>query len=193
MNSVCIADKKDFQFIYNDMLNQFPKCEMKTFDCFLKLLKSDKYYFELFSVDNKNIGYVSYYINDFIWVDYLAVFKEFHSKGYGTQILNYLFNKYKNLNCAYFEVELENEKDNNTKKRMHFYKNRLNCIDSGIKYFLPNDFELYEMKLLYKPLNFKSLDNHSILNNIKETFNVLYSHIANVGEVYEKINTANLL
>ena len=32
---------------------------------------------ELFKINNQNIGYVSYYLSDFIWVDYFAVFKNF--------------------------------------------------------------------------------------------------------------------
>lgn len=187
MNSVFILNEKDFEIIYNDMLNQFPKCELKTFDFFLKLFNSSNYKCELFKINNQNIGYVSYYLSDFIWVDYLAVFKNFQSKGFGTQILNCLFNKYKNLNGAYFEVELENEKDLNTQKRMQFYKKKIKCVETNTKYFLPNNFELFEMKLLYKPLNLKSLDNEIILNNIKETFSVLYSYITNVEEIYDKI------
>lgn len=187
MNSVFILNEKDFEIIYNDMLNQFPKCELKTFDFFLKLFNSSNYKCELFKINNQNIGYVSYYLSDFIWVDYLAVFKNFQSKGFGTQILNCLFNKYKNLNGAYFEVELENEKDLNSQKRMQFYKKKIKCIETNTKYFLPNNFELFEMKLLYKPLNLKSLDNEMILNNIKETFSVLYSYITNVEEIYDKI------
>lgn len=187
MNSVFILNEKDFEIIYNDMLNQFPKCELKTFDFFLKLFNSSNYKCELFKINNQNIGYVSYYLSDFIWVDYLAVFKNFQSKGFGTQILNCLFNKYKNLNGAYFEVELENEKDLNSQKRMQFYKKKIKCVETNTKYFLPNNFELFEMKLLYKPLNLKSLDNEMILNNIKETFSVLYSYITNVEEIYDKI------
>lgn len=187
MNSVFILNEKDFETIYNDMLNQFSKCELKTFDFFLKLFNSSNYKCELFKINNQNIGYVSYYLSDFIWVDYLAVFKNFQSKGFGTQILNCLFNKYKNLNGAYFEVELENEKDLNTQKRMQFYKKKIKCVETNTKYFLPNNFELFEMKLLYKPLNLKSLDNEMILNNIKETFSVLYSYITNVEEIYDKI------
>lgn len=187
MNSVFISNEKDFNNIYNDMLNQFPKCELKTFDFFLKLLNSSNYKCELFKINNQNIGYVSYYLSDFIWVDYLAVFKNFQSKGFGTQILNHLFNKYKKLNGAYFEVELQNEKDINTQKRMQFYKQKIKCVETHIKYFLPNDFELYEMKLLYKPLYLKLLDNQTILKNIEETFSVLYSNITNVDKIFDKI------
>ena len=187
MNSVFISNKKDFEIIYNDMLTQFPKCELKTFDCFLKLLNSPNYKFELFKTNDQNIGYISYYLSDFIWVDYLAVFKNFQSKGSGTQILNHLFNKYKKLNGVYFEVELENEEDLNTQKRMQFYKQKIKCVETHTKYFLPNDFELYEMKLLYKPLNLKLLDNQTIINNIEETFSVLYSYITNVDEIFDKI------
>ena len=43
------------------------------------------------------------------------------------------------------------------------------------------------MKLLYKPLNLKSLDNQIILNNIEEIFNVLYSNIINVDKIFDKI------
>ncbi len=187
MNSVFILNERDFKTIYNDMLNQFQKCELKTYDFFLKLLNFTNYKIELFKINNQNIGYVSYYLSDFIWIDYLAVFKNFQSKGFGTQILHCLFNKYKNLNGAYFEVELEDEKKINTQKRMQFYKQKIKCIDTNIKYFMPNNFELFEMKLLYKPLNLKSLDNQIILNNIEEIFNVLYSNIINVDKIFDKI------
>ena len=52
---------------------------------------------------------------------------------------------------------------------------------------MPNDFGLYEMKLLYKPLYLKLLDNQTILKNIEETFSVLYSNITNVDKIFDKI------
>ena len=95
--------------------------------------------------------------------------------------------KYKKLNGVYFEVEPENEKDLNTQKRLQFYKQKIKCVETHTKYFMPNDFGLYEMKLLYKPLNSKSLNDENILNNIEETFSVLYSYITNVDEIFNKI------
>ena len=187
MNLKNINDFEDFKFIYDDMLQQFPKCELKSFEHIKSLFKTNKYKIAVFEDNNEIKGYILYYLSDFIWVDYFAIFKDFHSKGFGTLILNQSFEKYKNLKCVYFEVEKEDKKDINTTKRLNFYK-RLGCFDSNIKYFLPNEiYNDYEMKLLYKPLSVQNINRNLILNHIEESFKVLYSNIKNVNLVFDKI------
>ena len=77
----------DFRDIYTDMLTQFPKEELKSYEEFQNLLKLPQYKLFVLDKDNKHVGYSLWfkdYEMKFIWLDYIAIFKEFHSKGYGS-------------------------------------------------------------------------------------------------------------
>ena len=107
---------------YTDMQNQFPPEELKSREEYNRLLTDGDYKFGLVFDDEKQIGYILYLAGNFVWVDYVAVLKDFHSQGYGSRILTALFEKYSQLEGCYFEVEPENETLPHTIRRMNFYK-----------------------------------------------------------------------
>jgi len=179
-----------FDKIYADMLLQFPEEELKPYDFLNSLLKTGEYKLSEFYWDNVPVGYVLYLAKDFVWVDYLAVYCEFHSKGFGTKILQTLFDSCKELRGAYFEVEKADSKKPDTLRRLNFY-DRLGCENTNFQYYFPNDIMTLKMELLYKPLRDCRPAKKQIISDIGYVFNRLHSNVACVKQVYEKICLEN--
>lgn len=176
--------------IYSDMKKQFPAEELKTYSEYNTLLASGDYKLGLVFDDNNLIGYILYLTKDFIWVDYIAVLKEFHSKGYGGKILASLFEKYSHLKGCYFEVEPEDEKFPQTIRRMNFYK-RLNCSELNFVYYFPNPLKKLKMKLLYKSFDGKIPDREKIKKDIEAVFEALHKKVECRKEILELIYREN--
>lgn len=75
----------EFNIIYKDMLVQFPKSELKSYEKFLKLFGENYILYRV--VEGEFAGYIILFeYGDFIFIDYIAVLKQFHSKGLGRKI-----------------------------------------------------------------------------------------------------------
>lgn len=179
--------------IFSDMQTQFPPEELRDFDYFYKSLtqKTDEnsggtYRLAVLEIENQICAYVFYYVSDFLWVDYLAVFKEFHSCGYGTELLNELFEKYTDLKGCYFEVEKADESLPQTLKRMRFYE-RLGCVNTGINYLFPIDNDAISMELLFKPFNSKLPSRSEHIFAVERVFNHLHSSVKGVDDTFKKM------
>ena len=176
--------------IYSDMQKQFPPEEMKTYPEYNTLLASGDYKTGLVFDDDNLIGYILYLEKDFIWVDYIAVLKKFHSKGYGGKILNALFEKYSHLKGCYFEVEPEDENYPQTIRRMNFYK-KLGCSELDFVYYFPNPLKKLKMKLLYKSFDGKIPDREKIKKDIASVFEALHKKVECREEILELIYREN--
>lgn len=191
MLSLQISDTNNFEDIYKDMLLQFPQNELKTFEVFFKLL-SDKTlnYKLLLAKDNeKVIGYCLLYFDNeqnTIWIEYIAIYKEFHSFGYGSKIFETLKNTYKDYLGVYLEVEKANEDNINTLRRIKFYT-RLGAKKIDCVYFYPNKEGCLEMDLYFIPFKEKMPDNQSIKTAIENIFSNLHSEIAHRNDVLKQI------
>lgn len=185
-----INENKLSNEIYSDIEKQFPVEERKSKEDFDKLLSRGSYKLELVYDDDNFIGYIFYVVNNFIWVDYVAVLKDFHSKGYGSKILNALFEKYSALEGCYFEVEPEVSRHPHTVRRMNFYK-KLGCIELNFKYYFPNPLKKLELKLLYKSFNSDIPDKEKIKKNIKYVFETLHYNTKCKDEILYLINLKN--
>lgn len=172
MNFIEVQDKQTFDTIYSDMEKQFPKSELRSYEKIYNDIFSDKSYKMAILEDKGEIlGYITYFEKDFIWVDYLAIIGEHKSKGYGSSILEKLFNHKKDKNGIYFEVELENSDEPLTAKRINFYK-KLGCKILDLTYFYPNEENILQMNLMYKPLMKNSPQN--VIQDIKTTFDNIF-------------------
>ena len=82
-------DIEAFEDIYKNMQEQFPENELKPLDIFKQLLTDD--ILKCYAAVDQNcaVGYVVYaeLKNGSKWLDYIAIKKEFQSKGYGRKIL----------------------------------------------------------------------------------------------------------
>ena len=174
---LCLKTKKNLpEEIYSDMEKQFPPEELKTFTELNNLLHGNFYKFAMFYNADEPVGYVFFLQNDYIWIDYIAVFEKFHSKGYGSRILNLIFIKYSNLKGCFFEVEPEDSDNIQTVKRMNFYK-KLGCKKLDFEYYFPNEIKELRLELLYKPFNEKIPDKNEIKKQINFVFENLHTFV----------------
>lgn len=176
--------------IYSDMKKQFPPEELKNQETLRKLVSGEYYRFAIFYDNEEPVGYIFYLQNDFLWVDYVAVFEKYHSKGYGSKILLSLFEKYSNLKGCFFEVEPENPRIIQTLKRMNFYK-KLGCETLDFEYYFPNDIRELNLKLLYKSFDGKIPDKFEIKKQVKFVFDTLHSDVKNKKTALDLINLKN--
>ena len=180
-------NKNDIKRLYSDMEKQFPISELKPMEEFQNLFSNNQYI--AYDVVNKEqkIGYVIIVEdknNKIIWIDYLAVLKEFHSHGYGSEILKELEKIYKNFDGCYLEVEKPDNNIPNTLRRINFYKKH-GAVKLPVEYYYPNSNGILPMDLYYIPYTKRQAEN--ILIVIKNIFNILHKNIKDIDEKYAKI------
>ncbi len=176
-----------FDDIYINMCKQFPKKELKSLLHFKKLLNTDLYKaFRCFDNDIE-VGYLICFVDEFILVDYLAVYAKYQSMGYGEKILKAFFNKNFKKKAVFFEVEKIDFNNETTIRRQKFYS-KIGCINSGINYLFPNNKNPILMDLLYYPLSEKIPSKKHILNFIKKFFDNIHYDVKEKDEIYSKIS-----
>lgn len=83
----------DFDAVYDDMLQQFPKEELKSKQILSSRIKNGVYQFLRAFDDKKSVGYALLFSSrGHLFIDYIAVYKPYHSNGYGGQMLEALKN-----------------------------------------------------------------------------------------------------
>ncbi|MCT4509654.1 MAG: GNAT family N-acetyltransferase [Tepidibacter sp.] len=186
--------KENLKCVYNDLYSQFEKSEVKDKEQFDILFENDNYKLLLCYDGKKLIGYIIVYIDieaNLMWLDYLAVLENYHSKGYGTQMIKTLKNWYKNLDGCMIEVEKEDDKDINTYRRIKFYEN-LGCIKLDINYILPTKESGLSMHLYYLPFSKELIQITKALSVINSAHSTIHSDITHVAEIFTKIEESLL-
>lgn len=183
LNKLSKIQKEEFAPVYSDMTGQFPIFELKSYEHYIKYFDSDKYCFYRAG----DIGYILFVnIDDYIWVDYLAIFKEYQSMGFGSKILDLIKEEFKNYKGIFFEVEKVDFNKINTVKRSKFYvKNGVNPVNN-IEYYYPNDEGGLLMDLYYCPLKDKNPDNKTIKKVISDVFEFIHYDIKDLDKIYLK-------
>ncbi len=165
----------DFSQIYNDMLLQFPKEELKTYEEFIGLLKySPEYKVFHINADKDAVGYAAWLIDEemkFLWLDYIAIYKNFHSCGFGSKSIKNFIKNYSSFKYCFFEVEKPLTEQ--AIKRQKFYKN-LGCQNTGMRYFFPNNYKELEMDLLYYSISGEKPDNAYINSAVRKVHKIIH-------------------
>lgn len=176
--------KSDFRYIFYDMQKQFPKAELKSYDEYEELLDSNKYKVFYALENGIKIGYVLFAeVENVIWLDYVAVFEKFHSKGYGSQIIEAM--KTLSKDALILEVEPKDEKIPNTLRRIKFYE-KLGAHKLNIEYYYPNkngciNLDLYEIKY-----NKNANIDYKLI--IEKAFEMLHSYLTHYKYILNKIS-----
>lgn len=182
--------KFDIDSFYLELQKQFPRSEMKEKAVWAKILTLPEYkIFNIFNDENKICGYFTFLElpDKTILIDYFAIFKEFHSLGYGSKAFEYLKSLNKYAGC-YLEVEKENPKDINTFRRINFYK-KLGAKLLDINYIYPNVNGGLPMDLYFMPFKQNYLpDKNKSLANIKFAFHKMHFDILKIAEIFSKIS-----
>lgn len=169
------------------MVKQFPVVELKSYQDFVNKFSKDYCLYEFY--DNELfVGYVVLFIDsDYIFIDYIAIFKEFHSKGYGTQILKTLKDMFElDKKGCFLEVEKVDVSIPNTVKRVNFYKNN-GAVCLNINYLYPNSEGCLPMDLYFIPYNQQLPQLLEIKTFVKKLFNKVHFDIEHKEEVFNKI------
>ena len=175
----------DFKNIYNDMLSQFPPEELKSFEKFQKIFGKNYCAYDVVN-GGTPVGYVILFESrDFIFIDYVAIFKEFHSNGFGGMVLETLKEKFAAKKGCFLEVEKPDEQEPNTLRRIKFYQKH-GAGKLGVNYLYPNENGALPMDLYYIP--YGSLpEDMEIKEFITELFRIVHFDIAHASALLERI------
>lgn len=188
--TVTKASLQKFNSVYEDMLLQFPKEELKPQEVFKSLLEENGYTLWLVHDSDKIVAYFLVFFDagtNFLWLDYLAVFKEFHSLGYGSKILRLLHSVYPDAAGCFLEVEKENPQIPNTIRRIQFYERR-GAVKLPVQYFCPTVSGNLPMYLFYLPIGEEKLPSSpKIKIMLTRCFDFLYGHLRHSPEVRSNI------
>lgn len=191
MLNLILENTEYFSSVYEDMKIQFPADELKDFDCFIKLLNKPSY--RLYSVvesDNVRVGYVICITDDknkFLWIDYIAIYKNMQCKGYGHKIFYLLKEKFAAYTGIYLEVEKPDINEQNTIRRINFYKS-LGAKKLNLNYIYPNKNGGLPMDLYFIPFSTDYKEDLSLaFHDISCVFDILHSDIPVTKNILEQI------
>jgi ribosomal protein S18 acetylase RimI-like enzyme len=110
---------KYFNAVWEIYEDSFPEDERRNLEEQRKLLNNPLYNFIPIHDEEKLIGFVAIWnLNEFIFIEHLAIKKELRGNGYGTKIIEDIKSKY-NKNII---LEVEKPKTYEAKIRIEFYK-----------------------------------------------------------------------
>ena len=183
-----INSNNNFSAIYADLLAQFPKSELKSKERFEELLKNPDYRAYSVKISGENAGYVILFTdkkNNTLWLDYIAIFKENHSKGFGTGIFNAMKKEFSEFLGIWLEVEKPDENEPDTLRRIKFYK-KLGAQLVSENYIYPNNDGGLSMDLYFLPFceaNFVK----KMHKCVKTAFETIHSDVENIEKIFDKI------
>lgn len=174
----------DFSVIYDDMQSQFPASEMKSLEKFQSISGDNYYIYKV--IEKVPVGYVVIFeYLDFIFIDYIAVYKEFHSQGFGGGILEKLREVFRDKKGCFLEVEKPDTENYNTIRRIKFYQKH-GATKLDINYLYPNEKGFLPMDLYY--INYNSeINQKDVKDFILALFSSVHSDILHSMEVFNRI------
>ena len=150
--------------IYPEYKKIFPSLERKPYHIIKKLV--NKNFCTILKIVNNNetIGFfIINIVNNYVQIDYFAIFDKYQSKGYGTQALKTLQIKYQNSNGLFIEIEKiglgTTDAENALRQRRYNFYSRLG--------FTALDFDLLLYGVIYTPCcyNFADINNKQLAIN----------------------------
>ena len=110
----------NFDAVWEIFKYSFPEDERRSFEEQKKLLKNPLYNFNTIYDCDLFIGFVAFWsFNDFIFIEHLAVDKNFRGKGYGGKIVKDIISRYDKI----IILEVEKPMTSEAVRRISFYKN----------------------------------------------------------------------
>lgn len=189
------ATDANFCAIYEDMQKQFPYVEIKAKETFLTFFTATDYHAwvaqDVTNGETKNVGYMLVWLDkerNFIWLEYIAVFSPYHSKGLGSKMLRRLRELYPNVNGCFLELEKPEESDRNSKRRVAFYTKK-GAFPLNFRYFYPQPKGALELDLYFLPFKpgLRALHTREVLGTIANAYRTLHQNIPHAREVFSRI------
>lgn len=178
-----------FEEIYKDMLEQFASYELKTEEKFRKLLATKEYLGRAIFCGKDIVGYVFYLQKgNYIWIEYLAILKKYHSQGFGSSLFDSLKNVFTEAKGCFLEVELPNPDVPNTLRRIAFYE-RLGALLLDVDYIFPHDEIHLPMRLYFMPFGDSQVlpSRQESFDMIKKLFDLVHNEVRKKDKIYNKI------
>lgn len=157
--------------IYPEYKKLFPSSERKPYHIIKKLVNKSICNILKIVNDNEIIGFfILNTVNNYVQIDYFAIFEQYQSKGYGTQALKELQIKYENSKGLFIEIEKiglgTTDVENTLRQRRYSFYSRLG--------FKALDFDLLLYGVIYTPCcyNFADINNKQLA--INTLFNFYY-------------------
>ncbi|WBW95551.1 GNAT family N-acetyltransferase [Oceanirhabdus sp. W0125-5] len=186
----------DLNIIYERYEKDFPADERKDRKQLESLMGGYKYKL-LIAKDfilKEILGYAFIYENEnsrVIWIDYIAIYPKFQSKGYGTLFFNKIIERRNNVKGIMVEVEEANHVNKKIrekqKRRIDFYK-RIGAHRLNIDYYLPIKDGSIPLDLYFIPKEgVKYLSKEVLRNQIYSVFQFIHGDIEHRSVVFSKI------
>jgi GNAT superfamily N-acetyltransferase len=201
-----IKDYNSFEFkqSINIYENSFPFNETRPFEDIVNMLKNDKNYHLIVSLNNNSvIGISLMYIFrslDIGLLDYMAISPSFRGQGLGKEIFNFTFEKLCSIITNGIGLLIEIQKENNllNYQEMTIRKNRIGFYNKlGVKlldkvnYLLPPIYpsnKEEEMYLLIKPIKeIYYLSKDQVIRYINIIYSTIYKYYDN--DLLDKISS----
>jgi GNAT superfamily N-acetyltransferase len=203
-----IKDYNSFEFkqsidIYE---SSFPFNETRPFEDIVNLLRNDKNYHLIVSLNNNSvIGISLMYIFRSLNIgllDYMAISPSFRGQGVGKEIFNFTFEKLCSIITNGIGLLIEIQKENNLldlqeitirKNRIGFYNKLGVKLLDKVNYLLPpiypsNKEEVEEMYLLIKPIKeIYYLSKEQVIRYINIIYSTIYKYYDN--DLLDKISS----
>lgn len=184
--------KESFLPIYERMKEEFPPEELKPFSEFLNLFDSGKY--QLIPYSNEKDDLVGFALgvrtsNGFFWLDYLQIFKEYQSGGFGSLLLKKLLTDTcsKGILLETEAVESDDYNDNRV-KRMRFY-DRFNIQSIDCPYLFPCSDGTYISNLrlgLLPKQGVEFICKEELKTAIEESVSIIHKSLPHAKQVLAK-------
>lgn len=177
------ASIEDLDFVYEEMLKQFPLSEMKPKEVFLDLLKNENFKFLLIKDADLELGYIFAYIiekSSVVLLDQFGIFEKYQNFGYGGIALKLFIEKFSNLKGILLEIEKPNIKDKNTLRRIAFYE-RFSAYKLNFKYVLPSENCILPMDLYFinSPNSSENISDDAIKTSIIDIYENIFYYLKN--------------
>ncbi|MCK5762756.1 MAG: GNAT family N-acetyltransferase [Clostridiales bacterium] len=164
----------NFDAVWEIFKYSFPEEERRSFEEQKNLLKNPLYNFNTIYDCDLFIGFIAFWtFKDFIFIEHLAIDKNFRGKGYGGKIVKDIISKYDKI----IILEVEKTKTTEAIRRISFYKN-LKFYLNKYDYLQPPLSEDKKPVPLFIMSYPKNIDEEDFIN----IRNILYTVVYNVKE-----------
>lgn len=181
-------DLKTSKYIYRTgIMRDFPAAERMPYSRYKRAIKNKIMRTYSFYINKARYGYITTIEEEgVVFIGYLAIEKDYRGKGYGSKMLNELYEYFKDKKYIIIEADspegIKNENELNiiNKRKKFYFKNSFEEIDNI-------DYRIYGVRydlLVYK-LNYKEITNKDAIEITKKmyskiTYNMRFFHIETV-------------
>lgn len=168
----------DFERVYEIMKTSFSPNLFRAYNEQKKLFEEGKYKIKCCEKNGTVIGFLSFWLlNGFVYIEHLAVDKEFRGGGEGGRLLESIISEYKNV-----VLEAEPPKTKEDSMRINFYK-RHGLFLNSYDYLQPPYREGFSHEKLFI-MSSQALDRKEFLYVVSEIYENVYNRSIKDYKIY---------